>query len=31
MMFWAGGQIQPLPWLYANIPLLAEFRFSVGH
>ncbi len=27
MMFWAGGQIQPIPWLYANIPLLAEFRF----
>ncbi len=27
MMLWAGGQVQPFPWLYAHIPLLAEFRF----
>jgi hypothetical protein len=27
MMLWAGGQVQPLPWLYANLPLLAQFRF----
>lgn len=27
MMLWAGGQVQPFPWLYANIPLLAQFRF----
>ena len=27
MMFWAGGQVQPFPWLYNNIPLLAQFRF----
>ncbi len=27
MMLWAGGQIQPFPWLYAHIPLLAQFRF----
>lgn len=27
MMLWAGGQVQPFPWLYAHIPLLAQFRF----
>ncbi|MCA0455761.1 MAG: YfhO family protein [Chloroflexi bacterium] len=27
MMLWAGGQTQPIPWLYARIPLLAEFRY----
>ena len=27
MMFWAGGQVQPFPWLYNHIPLLAQFRF----
>ncbi len=27
MMFWASGQTEPIPWLYTNIPLLAQFRF----
>lgn len=27
MMLWAGGQVQPIPWLYANVPLLGEFRY----
>lgn len=27
MMLWAGGQVQPVPWLYAQIPLLAQFRY----
>lgn len=27
MMIWSGGQIQPIPWLYANVPLLGQFRY----
>jgi hypothetical protein len=27
MMVWAGGQLPPFTWLYARIPLLAEFRY----
>ncbi len=27
MMLWSGGQIQPVPWLYAHVPLLDQFRY----
>ncbi len=27
MMVWAGGQLQPIPWLYAHMPLLGQFRY----
>jgi hypothetical protein len=27
MMLWAGGQAQPIPWLYAHVPLLGQFRY----